>query len=91
VPTYCTGKFDKADELYQKVLEQDPTDPIVMKRQICIRKALGDTGYTSVCACDVSHCSSATAIKMLNDYLNVFMTDVDAWLELADLYIEQQM
>ena len=47
-----------------------------MKRQICIRKAVGDV---------------VTAIKLLNDYLKIFMADVDAWQELGDLYIEQQM
>lgn len=47
-----------------------------MKRQICIRKAMGDiTG----------------AIKLLNEYLKLCMADTEAWLELADLYLDQQM
>ncbi len=47
-----------------------------MKRQMCVRKAMGDT---------------SGAIKCLNDYLKLFMGDVDAWQELAELYIDQQM
>jgi len=47
-----------------------------MKRQISIRKELGD--YT-------------TAIKMLTDYLKIFMGDKDAWAELSDLYISQNL
>ena len=27
------------------------------------------------------------AVKTLNEFLNVFMTDTEAWLELTDLYI----
>jgi tetratricopeptide (TPR) repeat protein len=47
-----------------------------MKRQICIRKAMGDVPLT---------------IKLLNDYLKLFMGDTDAWQELAELYLDQQM
>lgn len=47
-----------------------------MKRQICIRKSLGDIN---------------TTIKLLNEYLKIFMADSEAWQELADLYISQQM
>jgi hypothetical protein len=47
-----------------------------MKRQICIRKAMGDW---------------ATAVKLLNEYLKIFMADTEAWQELAEIYLEQQM
>ena len=47
-----------------------------MKRQISIRRALGD---------------SINAIKLLNEYLAIFMADQEAWQELADLYLDQQL
>ncbi len=47
-----------------------------MKRQICIRKSTGDM---------------LSAIKLLNEYLKIFMGDADAWKELAELYIDQVM
>lgn len=47
-----------------------------MKRQIAIRKSLGDI---------------TTAIKLLNEFLKLFMADKEAWAELADLYISQNM
>lgn len=28
------------------------------------------------------------AVKLLNEYLKLFMADADAWMELADLHIE---
>jgi hypothetical protein len=47
-----------------------------MKRQIAVRKASGDI---------------PNAIKALNEYLKFFMADTDAWQELGDIYLEQQM
>jgi tetratricopeptide (TPR) repeat protein len=48
----------------------------VMKRQITIRKALGDI---------------AAATKLLVEYLKIYLADSDAWAELADLYLAQNM
>jgi ER membrane protein complex subunit 2 len=31
------------------------------------------------------------AVQLLNEYLTVFMSDTEAWLELSDLYIQQGM
>jgi len=70
------GKIKEADEMYRKILEADPANQIAMKRQISIRKSQGDV---------------MTAIKMLNDYLKIFVTDSEAWHELGDLYLSQQM
>jgi len=57
------------------MLEQDPTDSFVMKRQICIQKASGNI---------------TKAIELINRYLSVFMADETAWAELADLYLSLQ-
>jgi len=70
------GKWKKAEDLYNSILEEDPANVMAMKRQICIRKAMGDT---------------VTTIKILNEYLKIFMADTDAWHELAELYVSQQM
>jgi len=70
------GQHEAADQIYRSILEKDPTNSIIMKRQIAIRKARGDI---------------STAIRLLNDYLKLFMADVEAWLELAELYIDQQL
>jgi len=70
------GKFKEAEQIYKSILESDPTNMAAMKRQIAIRKAIGDITST---------------IKLLNEYLKIFMGDADAWQELADLYLDQQM
>jgi len=69
-------KWEEANDLYNKILEEDPTNSLIMKRQIAIRKALGDID---------------TTIKLLNDYLKFFMADTEAWQELSEIYLDQQM
>jgi len=69
-------QWTKADEIYQLILEKDPGNTQAMKRQISIRRALGDT---------------TNAIKLLNEFLKIFVADTDAWSELADLYLEQNL
>ncbi|CAK8697454.1 ER membrane protein complex subunit 2-like [Clavelina lepadiformis] len=70
------GCADEAEELYKTILAQDPTNAAVRKRLIALSKWRNwkNPGAT---------------IKMLTEYLEVFMADNDAWLELADLYIAQ--
>jgi len=70
------GKWKDAEAIYKSILEDDPINSGAMKRQIAIRKAIGD---------------NTLAIKLLNEYLKIFMADTDAWQELAELYLEQQM
>lgn len=47
-----------------------------MKRKICVLLEKGQT---------------MDAITSLTEYLQVFMADLDAWSELADLYLKEQM
>eukprot|EP00743_Colponemidia_sp_Colp-15_P001554 GILK01001697.1.p1 GENE.GILK01001697.1~~GILK01001697.1.p1 ORF type:complete len:309 (+),score=41.44 GILK01001697.1:41-928(+) len=70
-----TGHFDKATEIYDELLEEDPTDVHCARRKIVILKTQGKV---------------AECIEELNKYLESFCADVDAWQELADLYISQQ-
>ncbi|KAH9034980.1 TPR-like protein [Lactarius pseudohatsudake] len=57
---------------YQKLLEADPSSLAVWKRQISVLRRLGRT---------------ETAVDELSKLVDTFYTDVEAWLELADLYI----
>lgn len=65
-----------ATVVYQAVLEKDPTDSLTLKRQIAVAKAQGFRDHT---------------IKLLVEFLTIFACDFEAWLELADLYLEQCM
>ncbi|PFX26922.1 ER membrane protein complex subunit 2 [Stylophora pistillata] len=68
-------KYDEAEQIYEKILEAEPANGGVRKRLIAILKAENKVGE---------------AIKELNDYLKKFMSDQEAWNELAELYISQQ-
>ncbi|KAH8990742.1 TPR-like protein [Lactarius akahatsu] len=57
---------------YQRLLEADPSSLAVWKRQISVLRRLGRT---------------ETAVDELSKLVDTFYTDVEAWLELADLYI----
>ncbi|XP_041362007.1 ER membrane protein complex subunit 2-like [Gigantopelta aegis] len=68
------GRYDKAQELYDAILAEDPTNMFVRKRQVAILKAQG---------------KYPEAIEKINKYLDKFMTDYEAWMELCDLYITE--
>ena len=67
------GENDKALKVYESLEKEDPTDSAVKKRKIAIFKIKNRTH----------------AVKELTVYLQTFAADQDAWMELADLYIEQ--
>jgi len=56
---------------YQRLLEADPSSLAVWKRQVSVLKRLGRT---------------ESAVDELSKLVDTFYTDVEAWLELADLY-----
>jgi Flp pilus assembly protein TadD len=64
------------EEIYNTILDADPTDQTLLKRKIALSKAQGQTEKT---------------VKLLMEYLNIFMADTEAWLELADIYIGLQL
>jgi len=72
----CCEDYGKAQEVYERILQENEAHQGAMKRQCCVAKAQGDT---------------EKAIGMLKKYLDVFMTDVEAWEELASLYLSMQM
>jgi len=65
-----------ATVVYQAILEKDPTDSLTLKRQISVAKSQGLRDQT---------------IKLLVEYLGIFASDFEAWLELSNLYVEQCM
>lgn len=70
------GDFEKALEIYDKMLEEDEAHLPTLKRKIAILKAQGFYKKT---------------ILALNDYLNFSVLDKEAWVELSNLYLEDQL
>jgi len=67
------GYYDKAKDIYEELENEDPTNAAIKKRKIAILKTK----------------NREQAVKQLTIYLQTFAADQDAWMELADLYIEQ--
>uniref|UniRef100_UPI00358E0E8F ER membrane protein complex subunit 2 n=1 Tax=Myxine glutinosa TaxID=7769 RepID=UPI00358E0E8F len=65
-------KYEEANLLYDKIIQEDEANTAARKRKIAILKAQG---------------RPIDAIRELNDYLKIFVADHEAWQELADLYI----
>jgi tetratricopeptide (TPR) repeat protein len=88
----AAGKLDDALKLYDLILELDDSNAVgntrdtrsiplwltlrqgIWKRRVAVFKQLGDT---------------KSAVEDLCAYLDTFYTDVEGWLELADLYASQ--
>jgi tetratricopeptide (TPR) repeat protein len=68
----ATEGAEAALVFYQKLLEADPSSLAVWKRQISVLNRLGRT---------------EKAVDELSKLVDTFYTDVEAWLQLADLYI----
>jgi len=67
--------WDDALELLDGIIEEDEANSAARKRKIAIYKNQGDNSKT---------------IQELTRYLKVFMSDQEAWMELCDLYIQEQ-
>ncbi|KAK2158243.1 hypothetical protein LSH36_174g04008 [Paralvinella palmiformis] len=67
--------YDKALKIYDAILDIDETNTLIRKRKIAILKAKDDI---------------RGAIKELNVYVERFMSDYEAWMELCDLYLQEQ-
>ena len=64
-----------AKSLYKALREQDPLNQLYFKRLVCCEKADGNL---------------KEAIKILLEYLDIHPSDVNAWEELAELYIKTE-
>ncbi|KAF7708791.1 ER membrane protein complex subunit 2 [Silurus meridionalis] len=67
-------RYDDANKLYDSILQDDPTNTAARKRKIAILRAQG---------------KSTEAIRALNEYLDQFVGDQEAWHELSELYINE--
>uniref|UniRef100_A0A6Q2Y719 ER membrane protein complex subunit 2 n=2 Tax=Esox lucius TaxID=8010 RepID=A0A6Q2Y719_ESOLU len=67
-------KYEEAGKQYDSILQEDPTNTAARKRKISILKAQG---------------KNTDAIRELNEYLELFVGDQEAWHELSDLYINE--
>ncbi|TIA95372.1 hypothetical protein E3P94_04078 [Wallemia ichthyophaga] len=70
-------EFGLAERLYNNLLEEDPTNVAIQKRMIVLTKLQ----YPK----DLSK-----ATDRLTTYLDTFYLDPEAWMELADIYTQQQ-
>ncbi|ETV90766.1 hypothetical protein H310_14504 [Aphanomyces invadans] len=68
----ANGKYSQADAFYRDMLQKNPSNMLVIKRQVAILKAQGKIDE---------------AIEQLNKLLKNFQTDAGAWSELADLHV----
>lgn len=67
-----SGKYEAALEVYTDLLKKNPANLMVLKRKICVFKAMGDT---------------KRQIEELNSLLTQFPAEVASWLELGELFL----
>ncbi|BFZ54224.1 Inositol phosphatase SIW14 [Savitreella phatthalungensis] len=67
------GNKDGSEALayYDRILAENPTNALIIKRKAACLKSLGKVGE---------------AVTVLSEYVDNFYADADAWLELGDLY-----
>lgn len=66
------GKYEAALEIYTDLLKKNPANLMVLKRKVCVFKAMGD---------------AKREIEELNALLRQFPAEVASWLELGELYL----
>ncbi|KAB0802462.1 hypothetical protein PPYR_04648 [Photinus pyralis] len=67
--------YDDALTVLDSLIKKDETNNAPRKRKISILRAQG---------------KNVEAIKELTEYLKIFMSDIEGWQELSDLYIAEQ-
>uniref|UniRef100_A0A7S0W6L3 ER membrane protein complex subunit 2 n=1 Tax=Hemiselmis tepida TaxID=464990 RepID=A0A7S0W6L3_9CRYP len=73
----ATKHYEAALGVYKEVLEEDPANAFALKRKVCCMRGLGSPE------------ALATAVGYLNEYLELYPTDVESWRELSEAYLEQ--
>ena len=66
--------LQRARDIYNELLAANPSDAQTLKRIVALERDSNKTGE---------------AITLLNKYLEVNQQDVDAWLELTDIYLSK--
>ncbi|KAJ1778703.1 tetratricopeptide repeat domain-containing protein [Coemansia sp. RSA 2523] len=72
----AVGHPDEAKTIYKEMLEADETNILASKRLIALLKSYGHIGET---------------VKQLVAYLDIHNNDFEAWLELSNLYLTQNL
>ncbi|KAE9416813.1 hypothetical protein Angca_004029, partial [Angiostrongylus cantonensis] len=67
-------QYDSALTLYERLIEDDPTNNSFRKRKVALLLAQG---------------LRLDAIRELNGYLKIFLNDSEAWLQLSDLFLAE--
>ncbi|EAL68760.1 hypothetical protein DDB_G0277149 [Dictyostelium discoideum AX4] len=66
------NQLAEALQIFESILKKYPSDALSMKRQVAIFKGQGNL---------------SKAIQVLNAYLQIYMCDLEAWLELSSFHI----
>uniref|UniRef100_A0A7S3M0G9 ER membrane protein complex subunit 2 n=1 Tax=Spumella elongata TaxID=89044 RepID=A0A7S3M0G9_9STRA len=66
------GKYEAALEVYTDLLKKNPANLMVLKRKVCVFKAMGDT---------------KRQIEELNALLTQFPSEAASWLELGEVFL----
>eukprot|EP01138_Halocafeteria_seosinensis_P016271 gb/GECG01016601.1/.p1 GENE.gb/GECG01016601.1/~~gb/GECG01016601.1/.p1 ORF type:complete len:462 (+),score=66.08 gb/GECG01016601.1/:1-1386(+) len=66
------GKAKEAESIYQEMLKSNGSNALAMKRLVALSKSVPN--------------NNAGTCTRLNQYLKLFPTDKEAWIELADLH-----
>ncbi|CAI4233252.1 unnamed protein product [Auanema sp. JU1783] len=69
------GQFEIAGEIYDDLIQSDPANNVFRKRKVALFLAQS---------------KRLEAIRELNDYLRVFLNDTEAWVQLSELFIEEE-
>lgn len=70
---YETEDFDYTTALFKEIFKQSEADQYVLRRKVALYKSTN--GYSK-------------AIKELNEYLKIYVNDMEAFQELLDLYLD---
>uniref|UniRef100_A0A1I7TGE6 ER membrane protein complex subunit 2 n=1 Tax=Caenorhabditis tropicalis TaxID=1561998 RepID=A0A1I7TGE6_9PELO len=68
----ATEHFQKALDIYERLVEEDPNNNSYRKRKVAVLLAQG---------------KRLDAIRAINEYLKIFLNDPEAWLQLSELYL----
>jgi len=72
----ANGNWERALEVYSKMLEKNPANEMALQRQVALAKATGNT---------------TAAIEAAVEYLDLYCNDAEGWEELAELYLQSSM
>ncbi|KAF1768089.1 hypothetical protein GCK72_008050 [Caenorhabditis remanei] len=70
----ATEHYQKALEIYDRLVEEDPNNNSYRKRKVAVLLAQG---------------KRLDAIRAINEYLKIFLNDPEAWLQLSELFLQE--